>query len=152
MHPMRLATLVTAIGVAACDPTARIRPGTIGGGGGGGGSGPHRLAFVVQPANAVVGEIITPAIQVAVRDTLGNTDPNFVGTVAIVVGSNPTGGFLEGTTTAALVSGVANFGNLSIDKAGNGYTFVASATGATQAASSGFAIVETIRGGSAPRR
>jgi hypothetical protein len=143
MHPLRLATLVVVIGVAACDPTARVITGISGGGGGG--SGPHTLAFVVQPSGAAVGQVITPSIQVAARDTLGGTDPTFAGTVTIAVGTNPTGGFLGGTTSAVLVSGIANFGNLTVSKAGSGYTLVASAPGATSATSSGFAIVEAAR-------
>jgi hypothetical protein len=141
MHPMRLAALVTAIGVAACDPTVQVRTGNNNGGG----SGRHALAFVTQPTDAAAGAVLSPAVQVAVRDTLGNADPSFAGFVTIAVGSNPTGGFLEGTTTAVLVSGIARFGNLAIDKAGSGYTLVASAPGAAPATSAAFAIVAAAR-------
>ena len=139
MHPMRLTGLVLALTAVACDPTAPVVIGISTGGGGGGGA--HTLAFIVQPSGAVVDQIITPAIQVAARDTLGNTDPAFTGTVTIALGSNPNGASLNGTTTVALVSGIALFGDLSVDKVGNGYTLVATVAGATSATSGAFAIV-----------
>ena len=141
MHPLRWAGLVVAVAgaVAACDPTGVLVRGIAGEGGGG--SGDHTLAFIVQPADAATGDIITPAIQVAVRDTLGNTDPNFVGSVSVALGANPTGAFLNGTTTVEVVSGVARFGDLSLNKVGSGYTLAASASGATSATSAGFSIV-----------
>lgn len=144
MHPMRLTGLVLALAVVACDPTAPVIIGISTGGGGGGGA--HTLTFKVQPSGAVVDQIITPGIQVAARDTLGNTDPTFTGTVTIALGSNPSGARLDGSTTVALVSGIARFGDLSVDKVGDGYTLVATAPGATSATSAGFAIVAPASG------
>ena len=144
MHPMRLTGLVLTLAVVACDPTAPVIIGISTGGGGGGGA--HTLAFIVQPSGAVVDQIITPGIQVAARDTLGNTDPTFTGTVTIALGSNPSGARLDGSTTVALVSGIARFGDLSVDKVGDGYTLVAAAPGATSATSAGFAIVAPASG------
>jgi hypothetical protein len=43
----------------------------------------------------------------------------------IAIGANPVGGTLSGTTTVAAVAGTATFANLSIDKAGAGYTLAA---------------------------
>ena len=40
----------------------------------------------------------------------------------MAIGTNPGGGTLSGTTTVAAVAGVATFSNLSINKAGTGYT------------------------------
>jgi len=145
MHPMRLTGLVLALAVVACDPTAPVIIG-ISTGGGGGGGGAHTLAFIVQPSGAVVDQIITPAIQVAARDTLGNTDPTFTGSVTVELGANPSGAFLNGTKTADLVSGIARFGALTVDKVGNGYTLVATALGATSATSGGFAIAAPASG------
>jgi hypothetical protein len=107
---------------------------------GGGGSG-DVLAFTVQPSNATAGEVITPAIRVAVNDTLGNPDSSFTSSITITIGTNPVGGFISGTTSVAPVGGVASFGDLSIDKAGSGYTFSARATGATSKTSASFNIV-----------
>src|SRR5207237_971010 len=50
------------------------------------------------------------------------------------------GGTLSGTTTVAAVSGVATFSNLSIDKAGTGYTLTAASGALTGATSSAFTI------------
>jgi len=146
MHPMRLTGLVLTLAVVACDPTAPVIIGISTGGGGGGGGGAHTLAFIVQPSSAVVDQIITPGIQVAARDTLGNTDPTFTGTVSIALGSNPSGARLDGSTTVALVSGIARFGDLRVDKVGAGYTLVATAPGATSATSAGFSIVAPASG------
>src|SRR5207248_2155595 len=54
--------------------------------------------------------------------------------------SNPGGGSLSGTTTVAAVNGVATFSNLSIDKAGAGYTLAASIGTLAGATSSAFTI------------
>jgi len=50
-------------------------------------------------------------------------------------------GTLSGTKTVAAVSGVATFGDLSVDPLGIGYTLLASATGLTGAESSGFTVL-----------
>ena len=49
-------------------------------------------------------------------------------------------GTLSGTTIVTAVNGVATFSDLSIDKAGNGYTLVAAASGLTGATSTTFNI------------
>ena len=153
MHPMRLAAVAIAAAVAACDPTATVIRGISNGGGG---ATADALAFTVQPASAAAGDIITPAIQVAARDTLGNVDLDFTGNVTVALGANATGATLGGTRTVAAVSGVASFGDLIVDKTGT-YTLNANAAGATTAASAAFAITEPVaasvrvRGGSARR-
>ena len=43
----------------------------------------------------------------------------------MAIGANPGGGGLFGTLTRNAVNGIATFNNLSIDRAGNGYTLVA---------------------------
>ena len=108
-----------------------------------GGPAADHLSFTVEPSNATATQIITPAIQVTVLDSLGNTDPNFTSPVNVAIGSNPVGGNLSGTTSVTPANGIARFGDLSIDKAGTGYTLRASVSatpGATAATSSSFAI------------
>ena len=85
--------------------------------------------------------IMTPAITVVARDTLGNIDVTFSGSVTVELAANTDGAFLDGTKTVAAVSGVASFGDLSVDKAGSGFTLVATATGAALATSAAFNIV-----------
>ena len=58
----------------------------------------------------------------------------------MAIGTNPGGGTLSGTTTVAAVSGVATFANLSIDKAGSGYTLTAADDSLTGATSNTFTI------------
>ena len=59
-----------------------------------------------------------------------------------VSASGPTrgGGVLSGTTAVNAVAGVAAFGNLSIDRAGAGYTLVASYVGMVPVTSAPFDI------------
>lgn len=132
--------------------TTLVVSGCIGGTGsgltgiiGGNGGTTRVLAFTVQPSNAVAGEIITPAIQVAARDTLGNTDVTFTGTVTLTLSTNPTGATLRGTRSVVAVLGVASFGDLSVDRAGTGYTLRAAASGASPTTSSAFTITAPLR-------
>src|SRR3989441_75803 len=98
------------------------------------------LVFTVQPSNTTAGSTISPAVQVAAQDDAGNTVVGFGTDITIALGNNPGGGVLSGTKTVTPVNGVATFSNLSIDKAGNGYTLVATATGLTGATSAPFNI------------
>jgi Big-like domain-containing protein/invasin-like protein len=99
-----------------------------------------KLVFTVQPAGVIAGAAIAPAVQVTAQDAQGNTDPTFTGNVTVAIGTNAGGGTLAGTTTLAAVSGVASFANLSIDKAGAGYTLTAVAGGATGTTSDPFTV------------
>ncbi|MGH7614203.1 MAG: beta strand repeat-containing protein [Gemmatimonadales bacterium] len=99
------------------------------------------LTITVQPTTTVAGQNITPAVEVTALDVLGNVATGFSGTVTIAIGTNPSGGTLSGTKTAAAVAGVASFSTLKIDKAGVGYTLAASATGPTGATSASFDIL-----------
>src|SRR5439155_22854636 len=70
------------------------------------------------------------------RSALGNLVPGFTGSVSAALGANPGGGTLSGTTPVAAVGGVATFFDLSINKAGSGYTLTAAASGFAPSASS----------------
>jgi hypothetical protein len=97
-----------------------------------------RLAFVVHPSTAEAGAAISPPIQVAARDDAGATVTSFGGTITLAIGANPGGGTLSGTTSATAVNGVATFGNVSIDRAGNGYTLTVGSAGLNGATSAAF--------------
>jgi Big-like domain-containing protein/invasin-like protein len=101
---------------------------------------PTQLGFTVPPSITVAGAMITPAVQVAAQDASGHTANAFTGPVTVALGVNPAGGALSGGTTVAAVAGVATFTNLSIDKAGAGYTLTAAASRLTGATSPTFAI------------
>ena len=101
-----------------------------------------KLAFAVGPAaSTTAGTVIGPPITVAVQDALGNTVTSFNGNIGMAIGTNPATGTLSGTTSIAAASGIATFSNLSIDKAGTGYTLAASSGGLTGATSAAFNII-----------
>jgi hypothetical protein len=103
---------------------------------------PSQLAFIALPAAAVAGAAMSPAVQVAIQDALGNTVASSTTnvTLAISVGTGAAGAVLGGTLSRAAVSGVATYGDLTIDKSGAGYSLTATATGLTSATSSGFTV------------
>ena len=99
-----------------------------------------QLVFLQQPGNTTAGASISPAVTALVQDANGNTVTTDSSSVTLSLGTNPGGGTLSGTTTVAAVNGVATFSNLSINKAGSGYTLTANDGALTGAASSGFNI------------
>ena len=107
------------------------------------------LVFTAQPTATPAGQALTPAVQVAARDSLGNVVASFTGnvTVAIAPGTGTPGAHLTGTTTLAAVAGVATFSTLKIDSAGSGYRFTATAVGLSGTTSASF----TITAGTATR-
>jgi len=100
-----------------------------------------QLAFTVQPSTTIAGTAITPAVQVTARDALGNPATSFSGSITVAIGTNPGGGGLTGTKIVTAVAGAAAFSDLSIARAGSGYTLTASATGLSGATSTAFDIL-----------
>ncbi|OLC89605.1 MAG: hypothetical protein DMD38_08870 [Gemmatimonadetes bacterium] len=137
-HSRVIVTLLTGL-AAGCTGTGSGLRGITGGNGGGGNGGSPVLAFFVQPNSANVGQVISPPVEVVVRDSLGSTDSSFTGTVSVALASNSTGATLSGTTVVRPVNGIASFSSLSIDKAGT-YTLSASSSGAATVTSSAFSI------------
>lgn len=89
------------------------------------------LVFATQPAaTATSGSAFDPLVTVAARDAEGNTDAAFASDVTLAVGANPSGGVLHGTLTVAPVAGVATYPDAFVDKAGSGYTLVATTAAA----------------------
>jgi len=88
------------------------------------------LAMGQQPGNTAADQVISPAVTVRVMDQFGNPAASTTN-VTVAIGNNPDGGTLSGTVTVAANHGVAIFSDLSIDKPGNGYTLIASATALT---------------------
>ncbi|HZI21526.1 MAG TPA: hypothetical protein VFD76_03390 [Gemmatimonadales bacterium] len=99
---------------------------------------PAKLTFTVPPAAAIAGAAISPAVTVAVQDSQENTVTTDSTRITVAIGTNPRSGTLSGTLTQSAVNGVATFGNLSLDRAGTGYTLTAAATGLTGANSTPF--------------
>src|SRR5207247_384261 len=92
-----------------------------------------QLVVTVPPTNTAAGAAITPAVQVAVQDALGNTVTSFSGTVTVTLAANPGGGTLAGHPTVTAVNGVATFADLSIDRVSTGYMLQATGAGLTTA-------------------
>ncbi len=71
------------------------------------------LAFTQQPADAMVGRPLSPAVTVTVQDAFGNTVTTDTSSVTIALGG---GTFSSGgnTVTVAAVNGVATFSSLAI--------------------------------------
>jgi hypothetical protein len=97
-----------------------------------------QLAFTVQPGNTTAGVAFAPAVQVTVRDALGNTVTGSTASITLGLGNNPGGGTLSGSTVISAAGGVASFPGVSLARAGSGYTLTASATGLTTATSASF--------------
>jgi hypothetical protein len=98
---------------------------------------PAKLAFTGQPSNATAGQTMSP-VSVAVRDVFGQVVTTSTASVTIAIGNNPANGTLSGTLTKAAANGIATFDNLKIDRAGNGYTLVATSAGLTSGNTSEF--------------
>jgi hypothetical protein len=139
----RVALALTALVTAACpyDRLLTSNGGIAISGGGGGATGPDALAFTVQPSTATQDNIITPAIQVLVRDSLGLPDSAYANSITMAISVNPVGGRLSGTLSVAPVNGIALFGDLTINQSGAGYVLRASGPGASSASSASFTIL-----------
>ncbi|HVC87411.1 MAG TPA: Ig-like domain-containing protein [Gaiellaceae bacterium] len=84
------------------------------------------LAFgVAPPASVSAGQTMSPSLTVEVLDANGNLVSSSA-SITLAIGTNPASGTLSGTTTRTASGGVATFNDLSLDKAGAGYTLVAS--------------------------
>jgi IPT/TIG domain len=99
-----------------------------------------QLVFMAQPTNTIAGAAISPPVQVCALDAFANVATSFTGNVTLALGNNSNGGTLSGTLTVAAVAGCATFSNLSVDKAGSGYTLLAAAGALAGATSVPFAV------------
>lgn len=95
-----------------------------------------QLAFAVPPSVAEAGDVIAPPVQVRVEDARGR----LVTTEARAVTLTLSEGELGGTSTVDAVAGFATFSDLSIARAGSGYTLTATSGALALATSDGFDI------------
>jgi hypothetical protein len=102
---------------------------------------PVKLAFMVQPSNVATGAAISPAVEVAVQDSAGNTVTAATNpvTIALTAGTG-----LGGTLTVTPQNGVATFSDLALSTAGS-YTLVASSSGLTSSTSAGFTVTTPVK-------
>ncbi len=102
-----------------------------------------KLGFTAQPGASVVTQAFAVQPVVAIQDAGGNTvttGASSTATVTLAIGSNPGAGTLTctGGLSKVAVAGIATFSGCSIDRAGTGYTLVASSSGLTSATTSAF--------------
>jgi hypothetical protein len=84
-------------------------------------------AFVVQPSGATVGAIMSPAVQVEIRDQFGNRVTSATNNVTLTLSTNPGGAILTGGGPVAAAAGVATFAGVILDKVATGYRLTATA-------------------------
>ena len=95
-----------------------------------------KLAFTTQPGNSTGGIAFALQPQVAVQDVFGNTVPTDTSSVSLTIGTNPSGGTLTcATNPVPAIGGSATFAGCAIDRAGTGYTLVATDGGLASATS-----------------
>ena len=85
-----------------------------------------RLMVTAQPSSIAAGTRIGPVV-VTAQDAAGRTATSFDGMVSISIGANPANGQLAGTRGVMASNGVATFSDLTLDRAGSGYTLLISA-------------------------
>lgn len=103
---------------------------------------PAKLAFMVEPSAVTAGATFAPAVQVAVVDTLANPVTSATACVGLSItsGTGATGAVLGGTATVDVLSGIATFSDLTLDRVGPGYTLTATAPDLTGAVSTTFPV------------
>jgi hypothetical protein len=84
--------------------------------------------------------VFTPAVRVSVFDSYDNivVSPPTNVSLTVTAGTGTFGAALGGASTVPTVDGVATFGNLTIDRVGEGYTLTASAPGVPTVVSAPF--------------
>jgi hypothetical protein len=102
---------------------------------------PSKVAFRVAPGPTVAGSVIAPPVEVVAVDEAGVLVSSFEGTITLALGNAPSGATLSGDRTVPAVGGIAPFPDLSIERAGSGYTLVASAEALDRDTSAPFAVI-----------
>ncbi|MHA8100172.1 beta strand repeat-containing protein, partial [Aquirufa aurantiipilula] len=103
-------------------------------------SGAAKLAFSVQPSNALAGAEISPSIKVKILDAAGNPT-TATDNITLSIDTNPASGTLSGTLTQAAVAGEATFAGISINKSSaSSYKLKATSGSLTEAISNTFVI------------
>ena len=87
-----------------------------------------QLLVTAQPPSSVTAGS-TFGLAVTAEDQYGHIANGFTGSVTIALKNNPGSGSLLGTLSENATSGVAAFGGLTLDMAGNGYTIRATGNG-----------------------
>src|SRR5262249_15180875 len=108
---------------------------------------PHHVVITGQPSDVAAGLPITPGVQAMILDRFGNVATQATAPVSASLGSNPSGATLGGTATVNPTSGIAQFDNLTVNKAGLNYTLLVGSSGLFGESSAGFDVTGTSSGG-----
>ena len=93
---------------------------------------PTHLVVVAEPPSSVTA--LAPfQLVVAVEDAFGNVVTTYNGDLTLALSSPNTGGKLGGTLTVSASGGISSFNALTLSSVGQGYTFVANASGLAKA-------------------
>ena len=100
------------------------------------------LVFTTEPGGGTGGVAFAVQPVVTVRDAGGNTVTGATNAITLAIGTNggPGGVLTAPTSPLTPTSGIATFTGVNIDKAGTGYTLIASSSGLPDATSSAFDI------------
>ncbi|MEA2608724.1 MAG: trimeric autotransporter adhesin, partial [Chloroflexota bacterium] len=99
-----------------------------------------RVVFTVAPGGGATGAAWPTQPDVEIRDETGARVTTSSASISLAIGSNPSGGVLSGCSNLTASAGLVNVAGCKIDKAGNGYTLVASSSGLISATSGAFNI------------
>lgn len=102
-----------------------------------------RVEFVVQPSSAIAYDVITPAVQVSVRDESGNPVRT---EIFLSLSGGDANATLGGDVNKLVVDGIATFSDLTVSAPGSGYALVA-----TSPAGGGSAVATSSTFNIAPR-
>ena len=105
---------------------------------------PTLLAFGQQPTSAVQASTIVPPVTVFVENDNGEVVTTSSAVVTIALSANPGASTLSGTLSQAASSGVATFGDLSLDNAATGYTLAVTSPDLAGRTSSSFDITSAL--------
>jgi hypothetical protein len=96
------------------------------------------VVTTAPPSNVTAG--VSFGLTVAAETGSGAVDPTYNGPVTLALASNPGGATLGGTLTGTAVNGVATFSGLTLNKAGSGYTLIASGSGLSSTTTNPFGV------------
>src|SRR4029077_4663989 len=87
-----------------------------------------QIQFITQPTATTAGQAISPAIRVRTLDGTGAAVPGI--TITLGTGSSTNRPILSGTLSAVTdATGIATFANVIVDRAGTGFTLIATPSG-----------------------
>jgi hypothetical protein len=98
-----------------------------------------KLVVTAQPPESVTAGNEF-GLTVLVEDSSGNVASNYTGSVTVTPAENPEKAAITGTDTVLASAGVATFSDLTLDRAGDGYTLVLDAGGSAFAQTSSIAV------------